>query len=146
MSKFLVVHPYLDIYGGSESVCHNVLFSAAHVSTVEWPLKTRCCGGSLTGTTHDVGVFMNQILLQEAARKGAQAIATVCPLCQYNLDAFQLEIGRAIERDLEMPILYFTQILGWALGGDADSLGFSTGWFPERVPVVGGRLRRRLRP
>lgn len=25
MSKFLVVHPYLDIYGGGERVCHNVI-------------------------------------------------------------------------------------------------------------------------
>ena len=25
MTKFLVVHPYLDIYGGGERVCHNVI-------------------------------------------------------------------------------------------------------------------------
>lgn len=138
-----LVRPYAEADRDHDPLRMDELLRAAGVPTVEWPLKTRCCGGSLTGTTHDVGVFMNQILLQEAARKGAQAIATVCPLCQYNLDAFQLEIGRAMGRRLEMPILYFTQILGWALGGDADSLGFRRSisgrklikqWFPkERV-------------
>ncbi len=62
---------------------------------------------------------LNYILLKEAARKGAQAIVTVCPLCQYNLDAYQAEIRRHSGERLDMPILYFTQILGWALGGDA---------------------------
>jgi len=89
---------------------------------VDYPLKTKCCGGSLTGTTHSVGVELNEILLKEAARKGAQAIVTVCPLCQYNLDAYQSEMRRGRDR-IEMPILYFTQILGWALGAGLESLG-----------------------
>ena len=94
------------------------LLRAAGVPTVEYSLKTKCCGGSLTGTTHAVGVRLNYILLKEAARKGAQAIVTVCPLCQYNLDAYQAEIRRATGEAVDMPVLYFTQILGWALGGD----------------------------
>lgn len=36
MAKFLVVHPYLDIYGGGERVCHNVIKTlVAHDQTVE---------------------------------------------------------------------------------------------------------------
>ena len=66
---------------------------------------------------------LNHILLKEAARKGAQAIVTVCPLCQYNLDSYQAEIRRTTGDRLDLPILYFTQILGWALGGDIGSLG-----------------------
>ena len=87
-----------------------------------------------------MGVRLNYILLHEAARKGAQAIATVCPLCQYNLDAYQSEMRRAGGKRMEMPILYFTQILGWALGGDIRELGFRRAisarktiarWFPQ---------------
>ena len=93
-----------------------------------------------TGTTHSVGVRLNYILLKEAARKGAQAIVTVCPLCQYNLDAYQAEIRRATGEPLEMPVLYFTQVLGWALGGDTGALGLGRAisgrkaigqWFPK---------------
>ncbi len=36
MAKFLVVHPYLDVYGGSERVCHNVIKTlVAHGQEVE---------------------------------------------------------------------------------------------------------------
>ena len=36
MAKFLVVHPYLDIYGGGERVCHNVIKTlVAHGQNVE---------------------------------------------------------------------------------------------------------------
>jgi heterodisulfide reductase subunit B len=70
-----------------------------------------------------VGVRLNTILLKEAARKGAGAIVTLCPLCQFNLDAYQSEIRKQSGQNLDMPILYFTQLLGWALGGDPASLG-----------------------
>jgi len=91
---------------------------------VDYPLKTTCCGGALTGTMHPIGVRMNYVLLKEAIRKGAQAIVTVCPLCQYNLDAYQSEMRRKTGSAIDMPVFFFTQLLGWALGADAESLGF----------------------
>ena len=115
-----MVRPYGEADRDHDPVRMDELLGAAGVPTVDFSLKTKCCGGSLTGTTHDVGVRLNYILLKEAARKGAQAIVTVCPLCQYNLDAYQSEIRRESGERLDMPVLYFTQILGWALGGDID--------------------------
>lgn len=119
-----MVRPYGEVDRDCDPVRMDELLGAVDVPTVDYSLKTKCCGGSLTGTTHSVGVRLNYILLKEAARKGAQAIVTVCPLCQYNLDAYQSEIARSSGERLNMPILYFTQILGWALGGEIDSLGF----------------------
>jgi heterodisulfide reductase subunit B len=119
-----MVRPYGEADRDHDPVRMDELLEAAGVPTVDWSLKTKCCGGSLTGTAHQVGVRLNYILLKEAARKGAQAIVTVCPLCQYNLDAYQSEIRRDTGQRFDMPVLYFTQILGWALGGDYKSLGF----------------------
>jgi heterodisulfide reductase subunit B len=136
-------------YGEADQV-HNPtrmdqLLQAAGVPTVEFALKTKCCGGSLTGTIHPVGVRLNYILLKEAARKGAKAIATVCPLCQFNLDAYQAEIRAQTGEAFDLPILFFTQILGWALGGDLCSLGLHRAisgrrtideWFPKHPGQV----------
>ena len=119
-----MVRPYAEADRDCDPVRMDELLGAVGVPTVDYSLKTKCCGGSLTGTTHSVGLQLTEILLNEAARKGAQAIATVCPLCQYNLDAYQSEMRRASGKRPDMPILYFTQILGWALGGDLASLGF----------------------
>jgi heterodisulfide reductase subunit B len=118
-----LVRPYGEADRDRDPMRMDELLRAAGVPTVDYPLKTKCCGGALTGTIHEVGVRMNYILLKEAARKGARAIVTVCPLCQYNLDAYQREISKDNQEAFDMPILYFTQILGWALGADAGSLG-----------------------
>ena len=135
-----IVRPYGEVDRDYNPMRMDELLAAVGVPTVDFPLKTKCCGGSLTGTTHDVGVRLNYILLKEAARRGAQAIATVCPLCQYNLDAYQREIRHSSGEPLDMPVLYFTQILGWALGGDAAELGLARAisgrkiiqhWFPK---------------
>ena len=55
-------------------------------------------------------------ILSEARRIGAECIATACPLCQINLEAYQRKAGRKIKEDCRIPVLYFTQLLGLALG------------------------------
>ncbi len=118
-----MVRPYAEADRAHDPMRMDELLRSVGVPTVEYSLKTKCCGGSLTGTAHEVGVRLNYALLREAARKGADAIATVCPLCQYNLDAYQREIRRSSREPFDMPILYFSQILGWALGADIGALG-----------------------
>jgi heterodisulfide reductase subunit B len=49
-------------------------------------------------------------------RAGAAAIVTACPLCQVNLEAYQDEITALRHADSKIPVLYFTQLLGIALG------------------------------
>jgi heterodisulfide reductase subunit B len=117
-----LVRPYAEADCDYNPTRMDELLRAAGIPTVEYSLKTQCCGGALTGTVHSVGVDLNRILLKEALRRGAQAIVTVCPLCQYNLDAYQREIRKQIGEPLDMPILYFTQVLGWTLGADASAL------------------------
>jgi len=140
-----LVRPFAEADRAHDPTRMDDLLRAVGVPTVDYALKTKCCGGALTGTIHGVGVRLNYILLKEAARKGAEAIATACPLCQYNLDAYQAEIRREAGEVMDMPILYFTQILGWALGGDAKALGFGraisgrrfiTEWFPKHPEAV----------
>jgi heterodisulfide reductase subunit B len=99
------------------------MMKAIGCEVVEHSLKTRCCGGTITGTLTEVGMGLVQILLEEAHKKGANVIATLCPLCQFNLDAYQTEIGKTFGKKYDIPVLYFTQILGLALGIPAVDLG-----------------------
>jgi heterodisulfide reductase subunit B len=117
------IRPYYEVDKPVRQTRMEELFEAAGIPAVDFALKTKCCGGSLTGTIHDVGVRLNYILLKEAVRKGAQALVTICPLCQFNLDAYQAEIRRREQVKLDVPVLYFTQVLGWALGADFRALG-----------------------
>ncbi|MCL6543719.1 MAG: CoB--CoM heterodisulfide reductase iron-sulfur subunit B family protein [Bryobacteraceae bacterium] len=117
------VRPYDEVDRPHNPMRMDELLRAVGVPTVDYALKTKCCGGSLTGTVHEVGLRLNYILLKEARRKGAEAIVTLCPLCQFNLDVYHAEIARQSGERFDMPVLYFTQVLGWALGGDFKELG-----------------------
>lgn len=117
------VRPYSEADRPHNPMRMDELLRAVGADTVDFPLKTKCCGGSLIGTIHQVGIRLIYIILKEALRKGAQAIATICPLCQFNLDVYQAEINKQTGEHFDLPVLYFTQILGWSLGGEQDALG-----------------------
>ena len=108
----------------------DALMEAAGARAVDFTAKTRCCGGSLTGTIEEVGLRLNHILLKEAKRKGADCIVTICPLCQFNLEVTQTKIAKTFRDDVGMPVLYFSQVLGLALGIDKKDLGFSRSIIP----------------
>ncbi len=58
-----------------------------------------------------------------AAAAGADCIATACPLCQINLDMRQKDIESETGETFGLPVFYFTQLLGLAMGIGAKDLG-----------------------
>lgn len=83
---------------------------------LQWPYKTDCCGGSLALTKTDMVLKLSQKLLDMAMSIQADAIITMCPMCQANLDTRQDDISKATGRSYQMPILYLTELMGIALG------------------------------
>ena len=117
-----IVRPYATFDLMYYPVTMDKLLRAVGAEVVDYPLKTRCCGGSQKGTLPEVGLSLIHILLKEAHRREAQIVSTICPLCQFNLDAFQDEAGKKYG-DISMPVVYFTQLLGLAFGFSAKELG-----------------------
>ncbi|MFH0990794.1 MAG: heterodisulfide reductase-related iron-sulfur binding cluster [bacterium] len=93
-------------------------------------MKTRSCGGSLTGTIQEAGLRLNRSLLREATKRGADIMLTCCPLCQHNLECYQPRINRNFDENLNLPIAYFTQLLGIALGVSEKKLGMQRLFIP----------------
>ena len=63
-------------------------------------------------------------LLKNAADYEADAIVTLCPMCQLNLDAYQENVNKHFGTNYKIPILYFTQLMGLAFGIPPKKLGF----------------------
>lgn len=118
-----VVRPYGNFDDTRDPQSLERVLAAVGAEPVMYPVKTRCCGGSLTGTREDVGLELNGILLREARRRGANVVATLCPLCQFNLEAYQDQIGRRFGEDVTIPVAYVTQLVGLALGLEPRALG-----------------------
>ncbi|MGD8717456.1 MAG: CoB--CoM heterodisulfide reductase iron-sulfur subunit B family protein [Candidatus Zixiibacteriota bacterium] len=87
-----------------------------------YPVKTKCCAGTFITTQPEIAARMIGLLLKTAKAGGADAIVTCCPLCQFNLDNFQKEAGEYWNEEFDIPILYFTQVVGLALGLSPEEL------------------------
>jgi heterodisulfide reductase subunit B len=99
------------------------LLTALGAEPVDWSLKTQCCGGHMSVIGPDVAYSLIRRLIRGASEAGADLIATLCPMCQLNLDAYQVEMNRHYHSDYRVPVLYFTQLMGLAFGKKPADLG-----------------------
>lgn len=100
------------------------LISAIGADPVDYALKLYCCGGSLIMSSRVAALSLVHNLLQHAVDRGTDVIATACPLCQVNLECYQLQINQEFGTNFSMPVLYFTQLMGLAMGMTPKKLGF----------------------
>ncbi len=106
------------------------LFHACGGEAVYFPMKLRCCGGMLMTTFEETALRLTMELLRCAGENGADVIVTTCPLCHFNLEAYQDKINAQFGTSLSMPVLYFTQLLGIALGLPAERIGLDSLFLP----------------
>ncbi|MFZ3046454.1 MAG: CoB--CoM heterodisulfide reductase iron-sulfur subunit B family protein [Desulfatirhabdiaceae bacterium] len=92
----------------------NALIQATGAQLHVWEMGAKCCGASHMNTHHDAGLTLVEAIL--SAARPADAVVTVCPMCQMNLEGYQHRISAMNHADLHMPILYLPQLLGMALG------------------------------
>ncbi|GAB1409909.1 CoB--CoM heterodisulfide reductase iron-sulfur subunit B family protein [Desulfovibrionales bacterium] len=100
------------------------LMAAIGAEVVPFPLKVECCGASYGIPRGDIVHKLSGKLLDAGVRLGADCFVTACPLCQMNLDLRQGQINDALHTNFKIPIFYYTQLLGYALGLDRAELGF----------------------
>ena len=117
-----IVRPYATFDDQYNPTSMDRLLEALGATVVRYPLKTKCCGGSLTGTVPAAGIRMVYILLHEARKREADCLATVCPLCQFNLDAYHAQV-KSEYGPVTVPTVYFTQLMGLAFGLPEKELG-----------------------
>ena len=110
------------------------LVKSVGADAVPYPLKNHCCGGALVISEEDLALELIHKLLANAADNGAQCITTPCPLCQTNLDAYQSRVNQKSKTNFNLPVLFFTQLMGVAFGLSEEELGLKTCIVPtERV-------------
>lgn len=102
---------------------------------IQWPYKTECCSASLCFQNIDATLKATRDILQVAKDSGAQMIIAACTLCQVNLDMRQSQVNRKYRTDFNIPVIYFTQLMGLAMGIPPQDLGFDK-LFVDPIPVL----------
>ncbi len=90
------------------------ILEALGAEVLSWPYKTDCCGGSMALTRTDLVMKLSRKLLDMAILVEADAMVTMCPMCQANLDTRQADISKETGKLYNMPILYVTELMGIA--------------------------------
>ncbi len=99
------------------------LFEAMGADVItEFDAKTDCCGGMMMLTREDAALRLCHELLVAARQYRADVIVAACPLCEMNLEGYQPRVNKAFGTDFNIPVMYFTQLAGLALGADPKQL------------------------
>lgn len=104
----------------------DLLLDALGAEVIDFPLKTHCCGGHMPHIGPDTAFELIRRLISSAAHYEADIMATLCPMCQMNLDAYQSETNGHFGTNYHMPIVFFTQLMGLAFGLEPKELGFGS--------------------
>ncbi len=102
---------------------------------VYFPYRNECCGAFQVMNNPDTANRCSYEIVNSAEKNNADIIVTSCPLCQFNLDDRQ-NILSSIHPELKkIPVVYFTQLLGLALGLDPKVLEFERN-FVDPTPIL----------
>ncbi|MFX0075424.1 MAG: CoB--CoM heterodisulfide reductase subunit B [Candidatus Hermodarchaeota archaeon] len=91
--------------------------------------KFLCCGagGGVRGAFKELSLDYTREKLENMAAANADVIVTSCPFCHLQFDLGQVEVNNIykdkISAPFHIPVLYFTQLIGLALGMTPEELG-----------------------
>lgn len=101
------------------------MIESVGAEAVAYDQKVTCCGGALAFSEPDKSQKQIKDIVEAAYDGGAELIVTPCQLCQANVEIYQSEINKKKGTKLNMPVVYYSQLLSVAYGGDAKQAGLN---------------------
>ncbi len=102
---------------------------------VDFPYKIECCGSFQSVGSPEIATECAYKILGSAVKSGAEVVVSTCPMCTFNIDHKQRDIQEKYLGFKPVPVLYFTQALGIAMGLDSQKLGFEQN-FVDPLPLL----------
>jgi len=103
------------------SILENLLMRLG-CTPIDYPARTDCCGSYLSVGSSENSQPMSATIVRSAQSCGAKLLTVGCPLCKYNLESSQIPGAKNSSADEFLPVVYFTQLLGLALGLSPEEL------------------------
>lgn len=111
------------------SSLHRVI-EATGAEVADFRLQASCCGAAFIISEPDLALDLIRKILTSVKESGAHCIITPCPLCQTNLDAYQGTVNSKFGTEFNIPVLFVSQLIGFALGKGFSTLGLEKGVVP----------------
>lgn len=112
------------------------LIASLGAEPVTYYYKTKCCGGPILLTNEDTALGLAADLLIMAKKSGADCIVVTCPMCHLQLDAKQKAVESKFDIEIDLPVIYFTQLMGLAMGIRPEELGLDKHLVPADTLIA----------
>ena len=100
------------------------LIEATGARVVRYEDEGQCCGGGILGFDEEAALLVTKQKLDHIVVTGADAMVLICPFCAIMYEANQRRVENLYETSYKLPVLYYPQILGLAMGFSAEEMGF----------------------
>jgi len=101
----------------------NELVEITGAEVVDYKNYKLCCGGAVLAIDEKASLAIANDKLKNIKEAQADAINLICPFCSVMYDDNQKTISENFQEEYEIPVLYFPQVLGLAMGMDPKELG-----------------------
>ncbi|RDE12805.1 MAG: CoB--CoM heterodisulfide reductase subunit B [Candidatus Thorarchaeota archaeon] len=101
------------------------LVEVTGAESVKYKEKFLCCGagGGVRGSNVPVSIDIAREKLDNMIEAGAECIVDVCSFCHLQFEMSQPQLNKEIGDRYHLPVFYYTQLLGLAMGIDPEELG-----------------------
>jgi heterodisulfide reductase subunit B len=99
------------------------LIEALGASSIYYEGREQCCGGGILGADEETALALPHLKLERAVAAGADALVVICPFCDIMYELQQRRIEKLYETRYNLPVVFYPQLLGLAMGLSADEVG-----------------------
>jgi heterodisulfide reductase subunit B len=99
------------------------LVTVTGARAIDYYDKKMCCGGSVLGVDEKLAVTMANHKLAIAKEQKADALISICPFCTVMYEDNQRKAEAQFEKQYNIPVLYYPQLLGLSFGLDKNAVG-----------------------
>jgi len=99
------------------------LIEVSGAKSISYENKLQCCGGGVLAIDEGVSLAMAGSKLDHVRARQADAMVLLCPFCNIMYEANQKKIEKVQGKEYKLPVLFYPQLLGLAMGMEPDELG-----------------------
>jgi heterodisulfide reductase subunit B len=108
------------------------LIEITGAESVDYPGLRDCCGGGVLGVNEDLAQRMAGGKLQALAEMDVTGLVVICPFCNVMFEGQQKAIAKRLETKFKVPLFFYPQLLGLAMGFSPDEMGFKMNRIKDR--------------
>jgi heterodisulfide reductase subunit B len=98
------------------------LFAAVGVQPVNHKEYLTCCGKACQEP--EIGLRMSHDVFASVQAARADCLGLICPTCFDSFDLGQIRVSRQFEKEFQIPVVYYFQLLALAQGAPLEKVGF----------------------